>query len=123
MLATTRVTRGEEDAGRWDLLLAGRPGIADVVIRSLTGLVASATLIGVTVAVALLAGSYRTGRSNYSFSRDHRCRIVFRGHSSPRRPSRAWAVSATGLAVAALGVGLAMRMIADSSPDWHGWPG
>ena len=55
MLAATRITRGEEDGGRWDLLLAGRLRMADVVIRCLAALVGSATLIGVAVAAGLLA--------------------------------------------------------------------
>src|ERR1700682_5047852 len=53
MLATTRITRGEEDAGRWDLLLAGRLRMVDVVFRCLAALVGSATLIGVAVAAGL----------------------------------------------------------------------
>jgi ABC-2 type transport system permease protein len=55
LLATTRITRGEEDGGRWDLLLAGRLRMADVVVRCLAALVGSATLIGVAVAAGLLA--------------------------------------------------------------------
>src|SRR5690349_15654116 len=35
ILATTRITRGEEDAGRWDILLAGRVPMRAVVARHL----------------------------------------------------------------------------------------
>lgn len=34
LLAATRLTRGEEDSGRWDLLLAGRARLLDLVTRS-----------------------------------------------------------------------------------------
>jgi len=40
-LATVRVTRGEEDAGRWELLLAGRVPVASVVGRRLVVLIAA----------------------------------------------------------------------------------
>src|SRR5258708_2413347 len=63
MLATTRITRGEEDAGRWSLLLAGRLRMADVVIRCLAALVGSATLIGVAVAAGLFAAPTLLGRA------------------------------------------------------------
>ena len=43
MLAAIRITRGEEDAGRWNLLLAGRLRMADVLIRCLAALTGSAT--------------------------------------------------------------------------------
>ena len=33
ILATTRITRGEEDAGRWDVLLAGRVTLRAAVAR------------------------------------------------------------------------------------------
>ena len=35
MLAVTRITRGEEDAGRWSMLLSGRPTLTDAVRRHL----------------------------------------------------------------------------------------
>lgn len=123
MLATTRITRGEEDAGRWDLLLAGRLRIADVVIGSLTALVASATLIGVTVAVALIAARtepagaviHSVGITGVTLS--FATTALLAAQVAPGRSS------ATGLTVAALGVGLAMRMIADSSHQlaWLAW--
>ncbi|MEV0293522.1 hypothetical protein [Nocardia sp. NPDC050710] len=33
LLAATRVTRGEEDAGRWDLLLGGAVRAVDLLVR------------------------------------------------------------------------------------------
>ncbi len=39
LLAATRITRGEEDAGRSDLLLAGRLRVADIVLRAMAAVV------------------------------------------------------------------------------------
>jgi ABC-2 type transport system permease protein len=123
LLATTRITRGEEDGGRWDLLLAGRLRMADVVVRCLAALVGSATLIGVAVAAGLLAA-----RTELTGALIHAAGItcvaltfataaLLAAQVMPRRPA------ATGLTVAALGVGLMLRMIADGSHQlaWLAW--
>jgi ABC-2 type transport system permease protein len=123
LLATTRITRGEEDGGRWDLLLAGRLRMADVVVRCLAALVGSATLIGVAVAAGLLAA-----RTELTGALIHAAGItcvaltfataaLLAAQVMPRRSA------ATGLTVAALGVGLMLRMIADGSHQlaWLAW--
>jgi ABC-2 type transport system permease protein len=123
MLAATRITRGEEDGGRWDLLLAGRLRMADVVVRCLAALVGSATLIGVAVAAGLLAA-----RTELTGAVIHAAGItcvaltfattaLLAAQVMPRRSA------ATGLTVAALGVGLMLRMIADGSHQlaWLAW--
>ncbi|MCO8276758.1 hypothetical protein M1L60_39875 [Actinoplanes sp. TRM 88003] len=55
ILATTRITRGEEDAGRWDLLLSGRLPAPAVLLRHLASVmaVAAATATAVTAALVL----------------------------------------------------------------------
>ena len=123
MLAATRITRGEEDGGRWDLLLAGRLRMADLVVRCLAALVGSATLIGVAVAAGLLAA-----RTELTGAVIHAAGItcvaltfattaLLAAQVMPRRSA------ATGLTVAALGVGLMLRMIADGSHQlaWLAW--
>ena len=123
LLATTRITRGEEDGARWDLLLAGRLRMADVVVRCLAALVGSATLIGVAVAAGLLAA-----RTELTGALIHAAGItcvaltfataaLLAAQVMPRRSA------ATGLTVAALGVGLMLRMIADGSHQlaWLAW--
>jgi len=123
MLAATRITRGEEDGGRWDLLLAGRLRMADLVVRCLAALVGSATLIGVAVAAGLLAA-----RTELTGAVIHAAGItcvaltfattaLLAAQVMPRRSA------ATGLTVAALGVGLMLRMIADGSHQlaWSAW--
>jgi ABC-2 type transport system permease protein len=123
MLAATRITRGEEDSRRWDLLLAGRLRMADVIVRCLAALVGSATLIGVAIAAGLLAA-----RTEVTGAVIHAAGItcvaltfattaLLAAQVMPRRSA------ATGLTVAALGVGLMLRMIADGSHQlaWLAW--
>ena len=123
MLAATRITRGEEDGGRWDLLLAGRLRMADLVVRCLAALVGSATLIGVAVAAGLLAARTElTGAVIYAagitcVALTFATTALLAAQVMPRRSA------ATGLTVAALGVGLMLRMIADGSHQlaWSAW--
>jgi ABC-2 type transport system permease protein len=123
LLAATRITRGEEDSRRWDLLLAGRLRMADVVFRCLAALVGSATLIGAAVAAGLLvAHTEPTGAILYAVG--IACvALTFATTAllaAQVMPSRS---GATGLTVAALGVGLILRMISDGSHRlaWSAW--
>jgi len=59
--ASTRVTRGEEDAGRWALLIAGPVTIRSVVARHLAVLLTVQVGIALTVALALLAAGTNPG--------------------------------------------------------------
>ena len=123
MLAATRITRGEEDSGRWDLLLSGRLRMVDVIVRCLAALVGAAALIGVAVAAGLLAaGTQVTGALIYAtgislIALTFATTGLLAAQVMPGRSG------ATGLAVAALGVGLVVRMIADGSHQlaWSAW--
>ncbi|MGW0433597.1 hypothetical protein ACWDV4_13800 [Micromonospora sp. NPDC003197] len=53
LLTATRTTRGEEEAGRWDLLLAGRLSTPMVVVRHLLVLVVALLTVGAATAAAL----------------------------------------------------------------------
>ena len=123
MLATTRITRGEEDSGRWDLLLAGRLRMDDVIVRCLAALTGSATLIGVAVAAGLLvARTEPTGALIYSAGINF-IAIIFAMTAllaAQVMPTRS---GATGLSVAALSFCLMLRMIADGSHRlaWLAW--
>lgn len=123
LFAATRITRGEEESRRWDLLLAGRLRMTDVVGRCLAALVGSATLIGVAVATGLLvartepAGAvlYATGIACVALTFATAALLA-----AQVMPSRS---GATGLAVAALGVCLILRMVSDGSHRlaWSAW--
>jgi ABC-2 type transport system permease protein len=123
LLAATRITRGEEDSRRWDLLLAGRLRMADVVARCLAVLLGSAMLIGLAVAAGLLlAGTEPVGAVLYAagialIAATFAMTALLAAQVMPSRSG------ATGLAVAALGVGLILRMISDGSHRlaWSAW--
>jgi ABC-2 type transport system permease protein len=123
MLATTRITRGEEDAGRWNLLLAGRLRMADVVIRCLAALVGSATLIGVAVAAGLLAARTELAGTVIYAAGITCVALTFATTALLAAQVMPGRSGATRLTVAALGVGLTLRMIADGSHQlaWLAW--
>jgi ABC-2 type transport system permease protein len=123
MLAATRITRGEEDGRRLDLLLAGRLRMADVVARCLAALVGSATLIGVAVAAGLLAARTEPTGAVIHAAGMTCIALTFATTAllaAQVMPSRS---GATGLTVAALGISLLLRMIADGSHQlaWSAW--
>lgn len=123
LLAAIRITRGEEDSRRWDLLLAGRLRMADVVVRCLAALVGSATLIGVAVATGLLAARtepagavlYAVGITCVALTFATAALLA-----AQVMPSRS---GATGITAAALGAGLILRMVSDGSHRlaWSAW--
>jgi ABC-2 type transport system permease protein len=123
MLATTRITRGEEDAGRWSLLLAGRLRMADIVIRCLAALVGSATVIGVAVAAGLLAARTEPAGAVIHAAGITCIALTFATIALLAAQVMPGRSGATGLTVAALGIGLALRMIADGSHQlaWLAW--
>ncbi|OBJ12341.1 hypothetical protein [Mycobacterium colombiense] len=123
MLAATRITRGEEDSRRWDLILAGRLRIVDVVVRCLAALVGSTTLIGVAVAAGLLvAQTEPTGAVVHAIgiSLVAATFAITALLAAQLMPSRS---GATGVTAAALGLSLMLRMIADGSHQiaWAAW--
>jgi ABC-2 type transport system permease protein len=123
LLAATRITRGEEDAGRSDLLLAGRLRAVDLVARRLAVIASAALLIGVAVGAGLaVAGTDVTGTVVYA------CAVagvvltfgaagVLAAQIMPTRSA------AVGLTVGTLGVGLLLRMLADgiTQLSWAAW--
>ncbi|GGN74930.1 ABC transporter permease [Actinoplanes lobatus] len=123
IMATTRITRGEEDSGRWDILLAGRVALREVVLRHLaavmivpavTGCLLAAVLIaaGTPVSGAVLHGA-GTGLLGMVF-------VAVAALAAQIFPARA---AATGTAVAVLGVTLLLRMIGDgvTALGWLRW--
>lgn len=113
LLAATRITRGQEDDGRWDLLLAGRVPLRAVVARHLAVLVVALTATGALTAAAMVAtGTAVTGALL------HGTGVALTGTFFAAAGTLAAQVfpgrgAATGAAVALLGAGLAVRMIGD----------
>lgn len=123
ILASTRITRGEEDAGRWDVLLAGRVPLRAVVARHLGAvMVFTAAAGGIVTAVLLAVGTEPSG------SVVHGAGIGLlglffvgvAGLAAQVFPARS---TATGAAVAVLGAGLLARMVGDglTGLGWLRW--
>ncbi|WP_116452579.1 ABC transporter permease [Blastococcus litoris] len=122
-LAGTRVTRGEEDAGRVDLLLSGRVRLSSLVRRSLAVLLAAGAVIGAAVVGGmLLAGTSVTGSLLFGAVLGGTAMVggtvgVLAGQLLSERRS------ASGLAVGAMLAALLLRMIGDGvdALAWLQW--
>jgi ABC-2 type transport system permease protein len=120
VLATTRVTRGEEDAGRWDLLLSGRTPLRGAVAAHL--LVVAAVPVTLTAAVwaALTAAGTAPGSAAVHAAGLGATGLFFTAVAAVTaqiHPSRS---AATGSAVTVLALGLLARMIGDGVPELTG---
>jgi ABC-2 type transport system permease protein len=123
LLEATRITRGEEQVGRWALLLTGRHRLPSVVVHHLAVLLGAQMIIGGALAVALiLAGSGTRGALIYGAG------IALVGALFVAVGT--WCAqlvddrrTASGLATALLGVALLMRMVADGAEQlaWLAW--
>ena len=123
LLAGTRITRGEEDAGRIDLLLAGRVSMVGLIARCLIVIGGASVVIGAAVGVALVAaGTDTTGAAVYGvailgFTLTFGSGAVLASQIMPTRSA------AVGVSVGFLGLALLMRMLADGVPElaWTAW--
>lgn len=123
LLAATRITRGEEDSGRWELLLSGRLRVSSAVGRHLAVLVLAQLVVAASVTSALLLAGTRTTGSLLYGAAVGLVGVVFTGAGALAAQLVADRRSAGGLAVAALFAGLLLRMVADgaSAVGWLRW--
>ncbi|MGY1813493.1 ABC transporter permease [Blastococcus sp. SYSU D00820] len=122
-LTATRVTRGEEEAGRTDLLLAGRVRAGALARRQLAGVLGAAVLPGLAVSAgALLAGTATAGSLLFG--------AVVAGAGLTGAAVGGLAAqlvaerrAASGLAVGVVLAGLLLRMVGDGvdSLAWLRW--
>jgi ABC-2 type transport system permease protein len=122
-LGIARVTRGEEDAGRWDLLLAGRVGLPTLVSRHLTVFVAADLLAGAAVAGALVAaGTAVTGAMVHGLGLAL-VGVVFAGTGAVAAQLLSSRGAAVGATAAVLGLALLVRMVGDGveALAWARW--
>ena len=125
LLSGTRLLRGEEDAGRWELLLAGRTTMTRATAQTLVGLGAGVMVLwAVTAACTVLIGRAR------GVGIDAGAAVVFAlamvgtaavfaavgavtsQVAATRRQAAAWAA-------VVLGVSYAVRMVADAGVGVH----
>jgi ABC-2 type transport system permease protein len=129
LLAGTRLLRGEEDAGRWELLLVGQTTRRGATAKALVGLAAGLlTLWGVTATITIAVGRVGTvnicvGPSMFLALGLVSSAAVFLAAgalTSQLAPTRR---QAAGYAAGALGVSYLLRMVADSGTglDWLRW--
>ncbi|MEU7905758.1 hypothetical protein [Actinoplanes sp. NPDC049118] len=123
MLAATRITRGEEDAGRWGALLAGRMTLARTVGQHLTVLAAAPVLTGAAVAGAMIAagaGAMGAFLHGAGLAVAGCFFVAVGGLAAQLFPSRA---AANGAATAVLLIGLLARMVGDgvAALSWLRW--
>lgn len=122
-LAVTRITRGAEEAGRWDLLLAGLLRRPAVIVRHTTVVAVAAVATGAAVTAALAATASRPAGALV-----HGAGLALTGLFAAAVaalcaqlfPARS---AASGTAVGVLAAGLVVRMVADSAAalSWLRW--
>lgn len=129
LLLATRLMRGEEDAGRWELLLAGRTTRRHATGQALAGLAAGlAVLWTLTAGFTLAAGLDPDVDLSVSSSLFYATAatasaamfLAVGALTSQLGPTRR---QATGLAAAVFGVSYLVRMVADSGLGlaWMRW--
>ncbi|WP_329377061.1 hypothetical protein OG625_06085 [Streptomyces sp. NBC_01351] len=123
LLAATRITRGEEDAGRWDVLLAGRVPVTTVVARHVAVLAAASLVAGSAVFAGLVAAGAAVGGAAVHSAGLALCGVFFAAVGAMTAQVFATRSSASGAAVAVLGIGMLLRMVGDgvAALGWLRW--
>ncbi len=129
ILATTRLLRGEEDTGRWQLVLAGDTRPSRATVSTLVALGAAvAVLFAGTTAIVLLVGrspdlGFGVGETVLYGLSITIAPLVFAGIAALTSQLGRTRRVATGLGVGVFGVMMVLRMIADSGPHtrWLLW--
>ncbi len=125
LLMATRLLRGEEDAGRWQLVLAGSTTAARATTATLAALATAAVVVFAgTSAIGLLAardpdlglGAGPTLLYGLSITLPI---AVFGAVGALTSQLGRTRRMATGLGMTAFGAAFVVRMIADSGPDTH----
>ena len=126
LLTSTRLLRGEEDEGRWDLLLSGPSSRRGAVVQALVGLAAGAgTLWTLTAVITVVTGSASSvsiaaGPAVYFALAMVATAVMFLGVGALTSQLAATRGQAAAYAGVVLGVAYAIRMIADAGTGLHG---
>jgi ABC-2 type transport system permease protein len=123
VLTATRLTRGEEEAGRWDLLLSGRLRLRVLVDGSLAVVLLATAVVGAAVTVGLvLAGTEAHGAVLFG-ALVGGTGMVGAGLGAVAAQLMPERRTASGLGVGVLLAGLLERMVADgvSTLGWALW--
>ena len=126
LLTSTRLLRGEEDNGRWDLLLTGWTTRRGATAQAIAGLGAGvAALWMVSAIITVLSGQASSvrisvGPSLYVALTMVTTSAMFLAVGAVASQLAATRRQAASLGAAVLGVGYAVRLIADAGPGLHG---
>jgi ABC-2 type transport system permease protein len=129
LLTATRLLRGEEDAGRWDLLLAGRTSRRHATGQAVVGLaVAWAVLWALTATGTVIAGlqqsvGFSVADSLFYATAGVASAAMFLAVGAFTSQVGANRRQADGLAALVFGVSWLLRMLADGQvlPGWVRW--
>ena len=129
LLTGTRLLRGEEDAGRWELLLAGQTTRGGAAAQALAGLAAGGLCLwGVTALILVAVGrsatvGFTAGQALFFALALVASALMFLAVGALAGQLAATRRAAAAYAAAALGVSYALRLIADSGAglDWLRW--
>ena len=123
ILAAVRALRTEEDAGRWELLLAGAVRRRDAHLAVLAAIAGGAVVLWLGLWLGLVAGGLAAGGSAYLAVAAIAPALVFAGVgalASQVAPTRRLALE---LGMVALAIAFLLRVIADTSSGagWVRW--
>ncbi|GAA4677572.1 ABC transporter membrane-spanning protein [Pseudonocardia yuanmonensis] len=123
LLAATRLLRGEEDSGRWALLVAGTLPAERATARVLAVVTAVPVLAGAGVALALVTAGTPVRGAVLHGAGLALTGIFFGGLGAIAAQVAGRRAAATGAATAVLAAGLLARMIGDGVPalGWLRW--
>ena len=125
LLISTRLLRGEEDAGRWELLLSGAATGRSATSQALVGLAGGvATLWAITAAITAVVGRSSTvdigvGPALYFALALTASAMMFVAVGALTSQLAATRRQAAGYGGIFLGVSYAFRMVADTGLGWH----
>ncbi len=125
LLTSTRLLRGEEDSGRWELLLSGQTTRRGATAQALTGLgVGAFTLWLVTAAITVVSGrgskvGIAAGPSLYLALAMVTTAVMFLAVGALTSQLAATRRQAASFAAVLLGLSYALRMIADAGVGLH----
>lgn len=126
LLISSRLLRGEEEAGRWEVLLTGQVTRKGAAAQALVGLGAGVTVVwGVTALVAALTGRFSkidiaAGPALFFALALVSSAVIFLAVGALASQLAATRRQAAAYAGAFLGVSYALRMVADSGTGLHG---
>ena len=126
LLTSTRLLRGEEDSGRWEVLLAGQTTRRGAAAQALAGLGAGAGAAwAVTAVITIVAGrdssvGIAPGPALYFALAMVATAVMFLAVGALTSQLAATRRQAASYAAAFLGVAYAVRMIADAGVGLHG---